>query len=223
MKLFRNYCFRCGKISKGLLCEECKSEIKPFSDTTKKRCEKCSKPLEDYEENQCDNCIKREFYFEKNISLFPYSNPQIKELVRMFKFEFIREAGKELSELLKKEVWHYINSNKYEVIICVPVSKESLKERGFNPVAFILDRIKVSYKNILGRKSHFKRQSELSSEERERYIIGQFSILEKDEVSNKSILVVDDIFTSGSTLNEISRVLLEAGAVKVNTLTFFRD
>ena len=189
----------------------------------KKRCKKCSKPLEDYEEAFCDNCAGKNFYFEKNTSLYPYNDPNIKEIVRLFKFEFVREAGKTLASILKKEVADYINSTFYDLITCVPVSQESLKERGFNPVAFILDRFNISYKNILARKSHIKRQSELSSKERGKYIEGQFYFLNNTEVKGKTILLIDDIFTSGNTLNEISKVLIENGVVRVNTLTFFRD
>ncbi len=224
MWLFRTYCFKCGNLSFGkLICEECQCKVIPFSYLKKSRCEKCSKPLEEYEETLCENCIDKYLYFEKNISLYPYNDLCIRELVRLFKFEVIGQAGETIADIIRDEVFNCINNLPVDLITCVPVSRESLKERGFNPVAFILDKLKIRYKNILGRKSHLKKQSELSNEEREKYVKGQFYLIDGIKLKGERIVVIDDIFTSGNTLNEVAKVLIEGGAGVVNTLTFFRD
>ncbi|MCX7821593.1 MAG: phosphoribosyltransferase family protein [Brevinematales bacterium] len=189
------------------------------------RCKRCSKPLLDYEIEYCENCSNRKFYFSKNISLFPYGDYLIKNLVKLFKFDGVKESGILLSEIIRNEFFSNVKNFEFDLITYVPSSKDSLKERGFNPVEFILKKLKVNTFNLLGREKHFKKQSELLLNERERFIRGQYYLLLNKgvDIRNKKILLIDDIFTSGNTLNEISRILLENGALNINTLTFFRD
>ncbi len=222
MMLIRNYCLLCGNHTSYIYCSNCIQRIKPLS-SHEYRCKRCSKPLNEYETDYCENCDGKIFYFDKNISLYSYREDIIKNLVRFFKFDGIKKAGVLLSEIIREEFLFNIQNIKYDLITYVPSSKENLQERGFNPLELILKKLNVKANIFLGRKKHFKKQSELSIKERENFIKGQFYLTEKVDLRNKRILIIDDIFTSGNTLNEISKILIENGALIVNTLTFFRD
>ncbi|MEJ5285344.1 MAG: ComF family protein [Brevinematales bacterium] len=220
--LIRSYCLLCGNVANQIFCTSCLKEIKPLS-IYKKRCLKCSKPLSEYEIDYCENCKNKSFYFSQNISLFSYHDYIIKNLVKIFKFDGIKKAGILLARIIENEFFNTIKNIEYDLITFVPSSKDSLKERGFNPVEFILKKLKITTINILKREKHLKKQSELTLTEREKFIKGQFYLNKNSIVSGKKILIIDDIFTSGNTLNEISRILIENKAININTLTFFRD
>ncbi|MGC8770491.1 MAG: phosphoribosyltransferase family protein [Brevinematia bacterium] len=220
--LIRNYCLLCGNITHMIVCDNCIKEIKPLS-IHKNRCKKCSKPIIENDIDYCENCKDKNFYFSQNISLFSYHDPVIKNLVKIFKFDGIKKAGILLARIIENDFFNTIKNIEYDLITFVPSSKDSLKERGFNPVEFILKKLKINTINILEREKHLKKQSELSLTEREKFIKGQFYINKNWLLNGKKILIIDDIFTTGNTLNEISRILIENKAININTLTFFRD
>jgi len=223
MFLFRIYCLICGEKTVSLICEKCLNEIVVLSSSPDRICRKCSKPLKDYEICCCDFCKSKNWVFENNFSIFSYNNVVIRRLTELFKFENSKKAGLILANLLEKEIKNFLSDKNFDIITCVPESKISIKERGFAPVEFIIKRLGITYTKLLERKSHIKKQSELSLEEREEFVKSQFYLIKNDTIKDKNILVIDDIFTSGNTLNYISKLLKENGAKKIYTLTFFRD
>ena len=145
--------------------------------------------------------------------------------MHQFKFNSNRLAGLDISDILKYEIQNYLNANSYDDLIIAPLSRESLRKRGFNQVEYILEKCKIDFKNILIREKHSKHQSELTAEERKDWIKGQFKIGKEsiELIKGKSLLLIDDIFTTGNTANEISTVLMNNGASLVDILTFFKD
>jgi competence protein ComFC len=226
MWFFNFYCISCGKKleRKSLVCKECISSIIPLSKSGVERCKSCSKPLKIFEKNFCGNCKDKNFHFEKNTSLFDYNNKIIKKLIALFKFQGNTMAAEELVEIIREEFFKFINCKKWDIITCVPTSNEFLNRREFNPVEFLLKKLNLNYKNLLARKAHLKKQSELEKSERETYIKGQFYFADRSiDVKGKKILLIDDIFTTGNTVNEISGLFKSHFAYSVEVLTFFRD
>lgn len=231
---FPQKCFSCGrmvfsasdmKTKFNLICWDCVNKLKPISSLEETKCIKCCSYLYKSNIDLCYNCSQTDFSFRRNSSLYYYKDPIIRHLMRQFKFNSNRLAGEDISCLLKNEIQNYLKNNSYDNIIIAPLSRESLRKRGFNQVEFVLKKCGVNFIDILNRKKHIKHQSELAAEERRDWIRGQFKIREEflGLISGKSALVIDDVFTTGSTANEISNVLIEHGASSADILTFFKD
>ena len=110
-----------------------------------------------------------------------------------------------------------------DLVIPVPLHPDRLKERGFNQAELLVEEFETLnipiLKDNLIRVKYNSQQSILSKAERIINLSGSFVIQDKKPIKNKNILVVDDIFTTGSTLNEVAKTLIEAGASKVFCLT----
>ncbi len=227
--LFPQKCVSCGKTCEGdshhYICPECFSSLHPLTKIPGKKCGTCSTFLYNSIKDLCYSCLQNRYYFSHNTSLFYYKEPVIRELVRRMKFLNNKKAAYDLSHLLKDNIRDYLLRNTYDLHLVTPLSRESFKKRGFNQVSMILNLCDIPFTDILYRKSHVKHQSELSADERKESIKNQFQINENEKymIKDKKILLIDDIFTTGSTVNEVSRILTLNGASSVGVLTFFKD
>jgi ComF family protein len=222
-------CFNCGiEISPDgkteLICPKCVSGLKTLEQTDGVKCRVCRNLLYESDTDICRRCSKREFPFDTNYSIFYYREYAIRELVHKMKFESNKLAARDLALILQPHIKKIIDKINPDIITPVPLSKGGLRKRGFNQVELILNKIGVKFDRILFRKEHAHKQSELNASQRMLLIKGQFSIKgEASIIRGKSVLVVDDVFTTGATSAECSRILIEAGADCVNILSFFRD
>lgn len=227
--LFKRSCINCGVniLSKNynLVCEECANSLKPIVIAEKNICSICSGKCYAIGKDICYSCFQTGYHFNQNQSIYFYHHPIIQQLVHLFKFESNKKAGKDLGLLLQKPLIEYFRNHRHKLMIVVPLSTGSYRERGFNQVKFILDLNELSYLDILMRKEHSGHQSQLNRREREVQIQGQFRVKEDsiNIIANKEVVLIDDVFTTGSTAQECSRVLLELGAQFVEILTFFRS
>ena len=106
------------------------------------------------------------------------------------------------------------------LLIPIPLHKRKLRERGFNPAKEIAREISENLKipvlnNVLAKIKQTPAQAELKKEEREKNVLGVFSCLNKELITAKKILLVDDIFTTGATMEESALTLKKAGAKEV--------
>jgi ComF family protein len=118
----------------------------------------------------------------------------------------------------------YWEPNSLDFLIPVPLHPRRLRERGFNQALLLTKelsrRIGIPYfKAILKKKKPTLPQVNLSGVEREKGLRGAFRVVEKKELLGKSVLLVDDVYTTGATVNECSKVLVAGGARKVDVLT----
>ena len=112
----------------------------------------------------------------------------------------------------------------YDIIGAVPIHKKRKDERGYNQSELIAKELAKSipnleYKKILTKTKNNKRQSELNKEERIQNVKDVYEIQNKPIIKNKKIVLFDDIYTTGNTVNECSRVLKENGAKEVLAIT----
>ena len=117
---------------------------------------------------------------------------------------------------------------RYDIIIPVPISKKRLKERGYNQSELIAKQIaKVTEmqleKRCLYKNKNIIAQSSLSKEQREENIKGVYSIKNKEKIQNKNVLLFDDIYTTGSTVNECCKIIKEANPKKIGVMTIAKD
>ncbi|MDI7260130.1 MAG: ComF family protein [Thermodesulfobacteriota bacterium] len=204
------------------ICPDCLSKIQwitpPF-------CTICGIPFvsREVENHPCGACVTREKYFTIARALGHYEGP-LREAIHRWKYEekthLTTFFGGQLAEGLRR----YWDPKSLDFLIPVPLHPKRLRERGFNQVLLLVKELSrrtgIPYqKGLLQKKRPTVPQIDLSGTEREKGVKGSFHIQRKEEVEEKKILLVDDVFTTGATVNECSKVLLTAGAKRVDVFT----
>jgi ComF family protein len=119
---------------------------------------------------------------------------------------------------------YYWDPKCFDLILPVPLHKQRLRERGFNQALLLVRELSrrtgIPYRmNVLQKKRPTLPQVHLSGAEREKGVRKSFDILSGEELEGKTILLVDDVYTTGATVNECSKVLLAAGAARIDVFT----
>ncbi|OHD57051.1 MAG: hypothetical protein A2Y33_08985 [Spirochaetes bacterium GWF1_51_8] len=225
---FPRRCISCGRKPAGqeysVLCANCADYIRETSASLGNKCVKCSTRLYDAPPGLCFDCADRTFRFGGNTSLLSYKNPVIHELVLSLKFEANREAARDVAMLIEKPFADFMKTAGHDIVTAVPLSRGGMKKRGFNQVHLVLHYLGRDFTPILTRREHDVAQSKLGLNDRRAAVKGQFEAAGNLDtvLHGKRILLIDDIFTTGSTADECTSVLLDNGAASVDILTFFR-
>ena len=185
-------------------------------------CDKCVAELEKYKNKDIEN--------SEVFSLYKYED-EIRKLIIGYKF-YDRSYLKDLFVKLitnDQDAFNFISS--YDIIIPVPLHKKRKQDRGYNQseliarkIARILDVELLN--NALVKVKNIKPQTEqVGLNKRKENVIGAYKVIEdkKLNISNKKILLIDDVYTTGSTYNECKKTLIEAGAKIVGILTIAKD
>jgi len=227
-------CKVCGKPireSRGYsICKDCFKTIKLIENPY---CKKCGKPLigtEFFLNNKdilCINCRKQHSYFNCARSVGVYEKA-LRKCIHLFKYYREKKLAKPLGKLLID----YLSKNKQlyqelDLIIPVPLHKNDLKIRGFNQSLLLSKEIGDYFslpveKNILIKKKITGAQIKLSKKEREKNLLNAFFIAEPERIKGKKLLLIDDVFTTGSTVNECSKELKKAQVKNICVLTLAR-
>jgi ComF family protein len=215
--LFPKFCLSCGEEG-DYLCRDCFSLI---DISERQYCPFCHPPKIVLDGKTCPSCRKVK-KLNGLYSAAAYNNYIIKKFIHQFKYSYIKELAKPLADLIEI---HFFNLNKLKsfsgfILIPVPLYKKRLKERGFNQSEKIAEELSKileipAFNDVLIKTKQTLNQVDLKKEERERNIKGTFSCQKRELIKNKNILLVDDVFTTGSTMEESARVLKEAGAGQV--------
>ena len=205
------------------MCKECFNNINFILDG----CVKCGKPIVNYsleEQNieGCNYCLNKGFYFDKVISCIEYTQLS-KKIVFGLKYNNKTYMSKYIAQIMKEKL--ELDNIKFDYILFVPLHKKRMKERGFNQA----EKIAKNLSNLLNipmidkidMKCNTRRLYILNKEDRIKELKNAFTLkYSKDNLKNKNILLVDDIFTTGSTVNEISKLLRFEGVNKIFIMTF---
>lgn len=169
------------------------------------RCSYCSNTL-DRKGFLCEHCLKKlsEEAYLKNIDNFYYIfyyDTEIREIIADYKLRNRKALGKDLAFLIRKSLEKLIKDENIDIVIPVPINEKRLKERGFNQVEYILELLKIRYYKIERIKNTKHMYSMEDYAKRKKNVENVFSI--DLNLSNKKILLVDDIVTSGATVKSI--------------------
>lgn len=181
-------------------------------------CSKCGTPLVSDLSLTCGECHKNEPAFDK-AQCFGLHEGALQKAISLFKFHGIKRLSYPLSEkILLKQL------PQADMLLPVPLHKKRLKYRGFNQSAllgkYIAQRSGMPLTlNTLVRIKNTIPQVGLSAVDRELNIKNAFDVISEEKVKGKKIMLVDDVFTTGATVRECSRVLKRAGAEKVYVVT----
>lgn len=212
-------CINCGKElfvanDRYALCPDCMQALFPI-DTC---CPRCGKANE-YGE-VCNTCLKIGHYFERNFACLKFYG-FIKTLIYEFKFRDRPYLYKYLASFLMDK----INSEniEFDVITAVPINKKRYKERGYNQSELLAKEVSkrtgIPYSNNICKKENCGVQVGKSWAERIKNVENTFYIKDGSPFEGKTVLVIDDVITTGSTINNVAKTLIEAGAKRVIGLT----
>lgn len=214
-------CDECGREipsgNKRVLCDECMEKLPLIFHG----CIKCGEKIEG-EYDVCFSCKSSIREFDKNFSICEYSG-LAKEMVWNLKYENHKFLAKTIASFLVEKI---ISENiSFDILTCVPTSKVNRKKRGFNQAELIASEVAKFLRcdadfNLLLRIKENASQVNLSALERAKNIENSFIVQNKSVVKGKTVLVIDDVLTTGATMNECAKMLKKAGAKKVFGLTF---
>ena len=219
--LFPPRCLLCEKPTSRLniLCDECITNL-PYLEGP--RCSKCQEPLSDPSLDLCRACGTRERYFDRAISLGPYDGAWGK-LVRSLKFDKEPAVARFLSARMADFLHAEDPFGNIDIITYVPMTRRALHARGFNQASLLAHglarRIHRPVVQLLRKVRETSPQARLSARKRRKNLRGVFHSIRS--VSGK-VLLVDDIFTTGSTVEECAHVLKNAGCEEVFVLSVAR-
>jgi ComF family protein len=220
--LYPTHCVLCGdKGSRGLdVCADCFAEL-PWN---RHPCPRCAAPLPpDIDTPLCGNCIKALPAWDEAKSPLTYAYP-LDKLIQRFKFDGDLATGRLLGELLAE----YLvagGGDKPDFIIPVPLHPSRLKERGFNQAMELArpvgKRLEIPVRlDVCERVRATEVQSKLDAAERKKNLKDAFAV--KKSVDGKHVAILDDVITTGTTVDALTKALKEAGVVYVATWSVAR-
>ncbi|OQB14319.1 MAG: DNA utilization protein GntX [Firmicutes bacterium ADurb.Bin193] len=208
--------------SEDNICPRCKKDI-PLNN--KKSCRICATPLDiSFGDLYCGVCRKGKRAFAQTVSRYVFKDG-VAAAVRYMKFGkgqiWIADT---LGRLVAKTVLEEYQGIKFDMVVYVPISKKRMRERGFNQSEIIAEAVckelgLAKPSGVLQKLYDTPRQSGLKLKERRGNVKGAFGVKNGSVVEDKTVLLIDDICTTGATLDECSRVLKKAGATVVYCAT----
>jgi competence protein ComFC len=217
-------CYVCGKSCSAQygLCDDCLGGI---SHIVSPYCIKCGVRVRK-NEKLCSECLKKDSYISRGWSCCYYKDT-IKNCIHLFKYSGYTGLSDIFSAIMNNFASKNI-SNPIDIIVPVPIHPSKKRERSYNHseiLAKALSKnrsIPVNTNNLIKIK-WTRSQSELDKKKREGNIKNTFFVIDKNMFKDKEILLVDDVYTTGSTINECAKTLIESGASKVCSLTLARS
>lgn len=224
--LYPRRCPACDEIvapGKGLICPAC-AKAKKMTPIKGPYCMKCGKELAKEGDFLCGDCRRISHLFERSRAVFCYTK-EVRQSIARFKFHNKREYADYYAAVTAESMADYLQMVKPDVILPVPMYKKKKIKRGYNQAEVFAKRLSektgISCRtDILLRTKNTVPLKELEKDARKKELEQAFWVRrERLEASWKQILLVDDIYTTGATMDACSRVLKEAGIEKVCGLT----
>ena len=230
--LFPAGCRICDALLTGAsrvpLCEGC---LASFERVPGILCEICGRPLpgltqKDDEPLLCPACHDKTYAFERARSFAVYEGAVVRAIL-LLKFEQIEPLGAWFAERLAELVDAAHDTLAADVVVPVPLHRQRERERGYNQAALIsrplAKKLRLPHKTVLLMRTRARPDKQvLSLEERWEPVRGAFATRPGSQVDNLRVLLVDDVLTTGATLDACARALRDAGAKSVVALTVAR-
>lgn len=206
--IFPPVCGICGNLSDSYLCD------------------KCSKYMKNQQRNKTD------IYMDKNFTthfwMFEYDN-EIRSRIIDYKFYDKSYLYRTFVEIIisNEKACEYINS--FDYLVPVPIHKKRLKKRGYNQCELIAKEIckrfeNVEFRNdILIKVRNIIPQSTLDMEARINNVVGAYEIVNIEGLKRKNVLLFDDVFTTGSTVDECAKLIGKSSCYDIGVFTFAKD
>lgn len=212
-------------------CHSCRDKVRLVAPPL---CPLCGRPFLDGagEDHLCGSCLVRSLYFVRARAWACYPGDQelehpLREVLQRFKYGRKESLGKPLGRLMARGCAQFFHECTFDAIIPVPLHSKRLRWRGFNQAVLLAREVSRLWgipmdPFVLARSRDTSPQTQLPEEERRKNVRGVFSLSPNKSAEGMTLLLVDDVYTSGATVNECSRTLVRAGAKEVYVLTLAR-
>lgn len=203
--LYPNQCLICGKLEKNTICSKCYNNLK------------IGEKLDTYNNKT----------FNEHLYIFKYEG-KIRNLIIDYKFNDKPYLNELFVKIILKNEKICGKIKKYDIIIPVPIHKKRKNERGYNQSELIARKLAENLKLELVTESLIKQkntlpQSALSKKQRKENIKEVYKIQNRQKIENKKVILLDDIYTTGATTEECSKLLKQNGAKEILVLTIAKD
>jgi ComF family protein len=227
--LFPPLCHSCREplhdSRKVRLCDSCLAGVTPLESPL---CPLCGYPFlhASCSDHLCGACTLASPSFDAARGALLFDGP-VRELIHQFKYSGKTMLRRPLALLSADHLGQFVSESRPDMIIPVPLHKKRLRQRGFNQ-AILLGEIFAGRWQLPLLRNHLRRvrwtepQVNLSATERLENVRGAFAVSGASDFSGKRILLVDDVYTTGSTVKECAKILKHAGAETVNVVTVAR-
>jgi competence protein ComFC len=219
---FPKFCLICGREGTWC-CENCLNKIGIEQSNI---CPFCAQPAA---MGRISPPCQKVNYLSQLINLGFYHEKDWQDLIQSFKYQYIEGCADIIRELLKRFLKKYpeFKNSDYQSLVPIPLHSRRFLERNFNQAEVLAEILSRELglgveSSVLKRIKNTQPQAQLKDEERKKNIIGVFEVVDESKVMGKKILLVDDVFTTGSTLKEAAKTLLAAGAREVGAWVMVR-
>lgn len=201
------------------ICMSCRKKLNYIKNP---RCLKCGKQIDSEEESFCCDCTKRRHAFVQGIGVWGYTK-EISRSIYAFKYHNQRDFARIYAEELYRCCGNIINEWHAQVLIPVPLHKDRMRKRGYNQAQLIAKELGrlinlPTDETLLVRNRKTQPQKELNDKERVKNLENAFKI-QRNVVEYKKAILVDDIYTTGTTVDACAKVLIAHGVESVYFVT----
>jgi ComF family protein len=241
--VFPHTCFVCGayyrfdplkenqslcmveQLTAPYFCASCRQKISTIDSPL---CVQCGLPFisRQGQDHLCGDCIENKRYFRMARASGVYDRTLL-EAIHLFKYRKKTRLARPLGMLLQETFFRFWDRQMIDLIVPVPLHIKRLRKRGFNQALLLFAKWatteNIPYNlHVLKRPKRTIPQTNLSRKERKKNIRGAFEIPSPATIKGKRIVLVDDVYTTGFTVNECARILMKGGAAVVDVLTLAR-
>jgi ComF family protein len=219
--LWPEVCPFCNSVYRTGICPSCRKKIQKIQ-IREPRCMQCGKPVRRMEQEYCYDCAHMRHSFDQGLSVWLH-RPPVNQSIYQFKYHNQRRYGLYYGKELMSNYQAIVKKWQPDVIIPIPLHKRRRRKRGYNQAQILAEYLGKELdiptdSRSLVRRIYTEPQKELNHAERKKNLRGAFA-LRKDFHPVPVVLLIDDIYTTGSTIDAAAKVLKERGVQKVCFLT----
>ncbi len=218
--LYPKRCVACDKVLLKLekeigFCTKCRSKIELVGSDY---CLKCGQPIARHNTELCDSCQKKKHNFEQVRAIYKYEG-DMKQAIYRFKYGNKRCYARVFAKHAVKYYGEWIRHNNIEAIVPVPMYKPKERRRGYNQATVFAKELSAItgipvMEDIIRRNTDTVAMKQLIGIKRTKNLLNVFTLTLKD-VQFRKVLIVDDIYTTGTTIDEVAKVLKQGGVTDV--------
>ena len=202
----------------ALICNDCAGVpalVKPPF------CMKCGKHLTGEEKEYCSDCASHKHFYDRGRALFSYKS--VSDSIARFKYRGRQEYAAYYAVRMTEELSGFIRDCRADALIPVPLHKSKLRTRGYNQAEVLAEELSAltgipMFPDLIERVEKTAPMKDLSAAERQNNLKRAFKI-RRNDVKLSTIIIIDDIYTTGSTIDAVSRELKRAGVQRIYFLT----
>ncbi|HIJ81026.1 MAG TPA: ComF family protein [Desulfuromonadales bacterium] len=206
------------------ICPACREQLTPVITPL---CSVCGIPFDGSgQDHVCGACLTDRPHFDSARAPLLYEG-SVRNLIHSFKYDRRTHLRRPLALLIIEHLGTFLNAGRFDMIIPVPLHRSRLRSRGFNQAillgSLLAERLSLPMPvNLLDRIRKTEQQVDLTAAQRRQNVKGAFAVIVPERVREKRIILLDDVMTTGSTVDECALELKKSGSVGVSVVTIAR-